>query len=272
MNAAEITFGIEIECSIPVDHAPAVGGYHHGLQIAGMPEGWNAQSDSSIHAARGFRAVEIVSPVLKGANGLYQVKQVVQWLNEIGARVNRSTGLHVHIGFDRQNEAQMKKLVTVVANFEKALYASTGTRAREQGCYCRPVANSQAHQEMRLDYVTRYHVLNVQTGRPTVEFRAFAGTLSYVKIVAHVRTCLGLVEKSLKIRRMPKWTAKTPVETSPIKRGGEGLTALNRLFYWLGWTKGREQYTFGLVTDAEVPTMDACKDTLVRLARKYDAQ
>jgi Putative amidoligase enzyme len=269
MTAAEITFGIEIECFIPAENAPVVGAYHRGWQIAGLPQGWNAQSDGSIQPESGYVGVEVVSPILKGADGVRQIKAVCEWLKQVGAKVNKSTGFHVHVGFDRQNEEQMAKLVTVVANFEKAIYASSGTKNREQGHYCQSVQNSILHKNGQLNRVSRYHVLNVMTGKPTVEFRAFAGTISFTKIVAHVRTCLGIVEKTLKIKRLPKWTAKTPIETSPIHRGGEGETALTRLFYWLGWTKGREDYTFGLEGE-EGPSIEECKKELVRLARKYD--
>jgi len=269
MNANEMTFGIEIECTIPAAVAPTVGGYHNGIQIQALPTGWNAQRDGSIQASAGYVGVEVVSPILKGADGTRQIKLVCAWLKSVGAKVNRSTGLHVHVGFDRQNDKQLAKLVTIVANLEKAIYASTGTKSREQGHYCQSVQRSQSHRDGELQRVSRYHVLNVQTGRPTIEFRAFAGTTNLVKIMSHVRFCLAIVEKSLKVKRLPKWEAKTPVETSPIHRGGEGMTALTRAFYWLGWTKGREQYTFGLESD-EGPSIRTCKKMLTNLAKKYD--
>lgn len=157
---------------------------------------------------------------------------------------------------------------------------STGTKAREQGAYCRPIQSSQTYMARFLadntQTLSRYHTLNVtniDTGRrPTVEFRAFAGTLNTTKIFGYVRLCLGLVEKAHTMKRCPKWTAKTPVETSPITRGGEGQTSLNRLFYFLGWTKGRESHTFGNVNCANGPTLAECKKELMRLATKYDAR
>src|SRR5579864_116869 len=270
MTASDLTFGVEIECYMPINDAHTVGGYHAGLQIAELPQGWNAQRDGSIRASRGFVGVEVVSPVLQGAEGMAQLKLVTEWLRSKGARVNRTTGLHVHVGYDRSAES-LKKIVTVAANFEKALYASTGTKTREQGRYCQPVQSSRLHREGRYEMTDRYHVLNVQTGKPTVEFRAFAGTTNYLKIVAHVLTCLGLVEKSQKVQRLPNWTAKTVKETSPIARGGEGLTALNRLFYWMGWTKGRTQYTFGEIEGRQGPKLRTLKNQLVKMARKYDA-
>jgi hypothetical protein len=267
MNANEMTFGVEIECLIPVANAPECGHYHHGRQIADLPAGWNAQRDGSIRAGRGYVGVEVVSGILQGADGVGQVKAVCEWLKRIGARVNKSTGLHIHVGVEHSPEA-LKKIVTVAANFEKAIYASTGTKARERGTYCRSVQNSRQHITGELGSVSRYHVLNVSTGHPTVEFRAFAGTINFVKILTYVRMSLAIVEKSLEMKKLPQWTAKPVVETSPIARGGEGLTALNRLFYWMGWTKGRTDKVYGNIGDTSIKTG---KNQLIRLAKKYDA-
>src|SRR5262245_48018434 len=131
MNTNEITFGVEIECLVPVAANVQAGSYHHGVQVPDLPDGWNAQHDGSLHGGRGRRGIEIVSPVLKGADGFRQVKAVCEWLRRIGATVNRSTGFHVHVGVERTPE-NLKKLVTVAANFEKAIYASTGTKVRER--------------------------------------------------------------------------------------------------------------------------------------------
>jgi hypothetical protein len=122
--------------------------------------------------------------------------------------------------------------------------------------------------------LARYHVLNLTNllgcGKPTVEFRVFAGTTNAVKAIGYVRLCLGIVEKALAMTKLPKWVAKTPVESSPIHRNGDGQTALTRLFYGLGWTKGRESHTYGDIQAEELPTIEATKKELMRLARKYD--
>src|SRR4051794_5582390 len=99
MNANDLTFGVEFEVTVPVSAMVAVGGYHRGLPVQGLPAGWNAQADASIQAGNGFRGVEIVSPVLKGIDGMRQIQAVCDWLRLIGARVNRSTGFHVHVGW-----------------------------------------------------------------------------------------------------------------------------------------------------------------------------
>ena len=67
------------------------------------------------------------------------------------------------------------------------------------------------------------------------------------------------------------WVAKRPVETSPLNRkGGEGQTAMCRLFYGLGWTKGQAKQTYGEVP-CDAVSIEKGKKELMRLAKKYDA-
>jgi hypothetical protein len=54
---------------------------------------WKIVTDGSI---QGERAFELVSPVLKGEAGIAQVKKVCDVLESIGAKVNKSCGMHVH--------------------------------------------------------------------------------------------------------------------------------------------------------------------------------
>jgi hypothetical protein len=283
INANDLTFGVELEVTLPYGTCP-VGGYHNGIQVPQLPVGWKAERDCSIQPGPGYIAAEIVSPVLKGADGLRQLKAVCDWLNSVGAKVNRSTGFHVHVGFDHQDATGLHRLVSLVANFEKALFAATGTHSREQNHYCQGISADhnfvtafRATRVARPDLCgDRYHVLNLANllghSKPTVEFRVFAGTTNPIKAIGYVRLCLGIVEKALTMKKLPKWIAKTPVETSPIHRGGEGQTALTRLFYGLGWTKGREDHTFGDIQAEELPTIEATKKELMRLARKYDGR
>lgn len=275
MNANELTFGVEFEVLVPAGTISHIGGYHAGAQIAELPQGWNAQRDGSIQSELGFDGVEVVSPILKGPEGVTQLKTACEWFARVGAKVNRSTGFHVHVGFDRRDRASLDRLVNMVANHEKAIYASTGTRSRESSCYCRSIQRNEIFRDHHLEATDRYHVLNLTNitrgSRPTVEFRAFAGTMSLPKVLGHVMMCLGLVEKSIATKKQTQWVAKTPVASSPIVRGGEGTTALNRLFYYLGWTKGRTNYTFGNIAAEGTPDLATIKAKLMELAKKYDA-
>ena len=79
------------------------------------------------------------------------------------------------------------------------------------------------------------------------------------------------MERALSGKRVAKWRAKPPVETSPLfRKGGAGQTALCRLFYGLGWTKGEQKTLYGNLFDAETARLLAVKKKLTLLARKYD--
>jgi hypothetical protein len=274
--ADDLTFGIELETTIPAGII-AVGGYHAGRQIPGLPDGWQSQSDSSIVCPIGHVSCEVVSPILKGADGLAQVKKVCEWLQAIGAKVNRSTGVHVHVGW-AGDENSLKRLASYVANYEKALYAASGTKSREEGHYCRPIREDYAYKnrfvEGRSDYpiTDRYRLLNLRNlqTKGTVEFRVFSGTINAGKAIGYIRIALALVEKAIMTARPPKWAPAKVVESSPCYRKGEGQTEMARLLYGIGWTKGDQKRPLGAVEAEGLPTVADSKAEMIRLARKYD--
>src|SRR5262249_47486717 len=104
VNSDEITFGIEIECFVPVRWAEQIGLqrgiYHSGRMLPSIfPYGWNCQQDGSLSINDyTMMAVEIVSPVLRGIEGLRQVEKVAEILTAAGAKVNSTCGVHVHVG------------------------------------------------------------------------------------------------------------------------------------------------------------------------------
>lgn len=97
------TFGVEIECynagqsrSVRALRAVAIeaeqeGYNHHTRQY------WKATSDASIH---GNSPCEVVSPVLRGDEGLREMRTAMTALRESDARINASCGGHVHIGIN----------------------------------------------------------------------------------------------------------------------------------------------------------------------------
>ena len=280
-TAEHLTFGVEIETVAP-DSATAaglrIGSYRHGIQVPYLPAGWTAESDGSIDASGGGRACEIVSPVLRGAEGLAQVVQVLEALNAHGHRVNASTGVHVHIGWKREwSSDALARLVTIVAYVEKGLYAITGTKARERGRYCGGVRRygSQEQAKNRVEQ-GRYHALNLTNlahgTKDTVEFRVFSGSLSPVKVVGWIQVCLGLVQRALAAKRMPSFSPK-PL-SGGWKKAGEGQSEAERLMGYLAWGAGYARLhggrSFGWLGTAF--DQDAIKTEFRRLAKKYDAQ
>jgi hypothetical protein len=281
MNANEMTFGIEIETTAPdaavTNDGLRIGAYHHGIQVPYLPRGWKAERDGSIDASRGGHPCEIVSPILRGAEGLAQVAEVVRTLEAKGHKVNITCGVHVHVGWKSTWSAEaLARLVTIVAYAEKGLYAITGTKSRERGRYCGGVRQYGNGKDAKpvLDR-NRYHALNLTNlanGRSeTVEFRVFSGSLNAIKVCGWIQVCLGLVERALTAKRMPTWNPK-PL-SGGWKKAGEGASEAERLMGYLAWGAGYAKIhggrQYGWISDA-IP-QDQVKNEFRRLAAKYDA-
>ena len=178
MNANRIAFGIEIETTLKANDNTPIGGYHRGVQVPWLPEGWKAERDSSIQPqCMGRKGCEFVSPKLYGYEGLEQVREAVARIRERGGRVNHSCGIHVTISFDG-DAATLARLVSLVANHEKGIYASTGTTRREHGQYSKKIKH-YGHRDAakRSCERDRYHLINLThlaRGQRRIEFRAYA--------------------------------------------------------------------------------------------------
>ncbi len=271
MNASEITFGIEIATTLPTGTLE-IGPHGAGRDIPSLA-GWKADRDPSIRTTPGREACEFVSPIYRGVWGLQQLIAAVRQIKALGATVNASCGIHIHVGFDKDNAAAMARLTTLVSNHEKAIFAATGTKNRERGRWCASVnQHGAADRAINASRFNRYHVLNIGTPRPTVEFRAFSSSLAPEKIVAYVRMCIGLAERALTAKRVTEWNARPVAQTSPIHRAGVGQTAVTRLFYQLGWTRGRQPHVHGNLAGEGLPAIANSKKVIIRLSRKYDAQ
>lgn len=277
--ANDNTFGIEIETMVPTarmtENGWIVGAYHVGAEIPGNV-GWKTMRDGSIQSCGyDYTPVEIVSPVLRGVEGLQSVEAMVGKLNTMGAKVNASTGFHVHIGWNGSAK-QLARLISLVSLHEKALYASTGTKSREHNQYCgsikmrlKPVERMTSMNQLRSVNSSRYSSLNLQNlidgTRPTVEFRVFAGTLNIIKIKAYIQLCLALVQKAMIAKKSGKWDMRTT-------HNYDGRFAMQTLFHAIGWYDYFVNSPATKVTGLLVPDeMNNMKKMLIRMATKYDA-
>lgn len=283
IEARQLTFGIEIETVAPDEllrngAGLRIGPRHRGLQVPYLPAGWTAEQDCSIVCSGGGHTCEIVSPILRDAAGLASATEVVGILKNKGHQVNASCGVHVHVGWPSQLPPEaLARLVTMVAYLEKGLYAITGTKSRERGSYCRGVRRYHDRTNAR-DQIerARYHVLNLtnltNASKRTIEFRVFSGSLNAVKVVGWVQVCLGLVERALNGKRMPRWNPRPP--SGGWKKPGEGQSEVERLLGFLAWGAGYARIhggkQYGWLLDGA--TQEAVKAEFRRLAKKYDAQ
>ena len=287
MNANEITYGVEIECTIPSAQLATnnwtIGAYHAGREIPGFA-GWKAMRDGSIMPSDySMSGVEVVSPILRGDDGLAQIDNMCAKLNAMGTAVNRSTGLHIHVGFSGDADA-LKRLIHLVASHEKALYAITGSRLRETGTYAQPIKdvyrsirNMQTIADVR-SAAEKYRLLNlshlVYGGQRTVEFRCFAGTTNATKIKAYVQIVVGLVQKALVTKVTAQWDAKVRASQFAAKNGA-GAAMAKRLLFALGWTGSKNRASFGAMSGKSFGQIDGqnlrpLTAEMMRLAKKYD--
>ena len=287
MNVKTLTFGVEIETGMPRG-AVTVGSYHRGVTVPNFPERgvwaestprtWTAQSDGSI-VVPNRTGVEFVSPVLQGLDGLENLAMAVARIKAMGAKVNATCGVHVHVGFPSNDLAALRRLVHLVAHWESAMFATTGTKSRENNSYCRSIknassrsANYQSRSSLSGTFGNeRYRTLNLVnllTGRqPTVEFRIFSGSTNPDKIVAWTMLCLSLVEAALQNKRAK--TFDMP-QTSTLRETGDGegeklvKAMLNDLWIWNGKSKTAAQF------DHPKYTHKWARKHLLKMAQTYD--
>lgn len=241
-----VTFGVEIECFIPDYHRLEIGRRHHGLPLPPpFPYGWLAEKDGSLKPDNDWlNPVEIVSPKLCGRRGLDAVAEMYAVLGRLGARVNATCGLHVHIGMrsvlgDRADEFGLvvrwvRRLLHLVSVHEPALYAISGDPARPNSEFCRSIkpkwhgkltprddfdavrrhnAETQTTSASELRDVSRYCTLNLCNlfePKCTVEFRAFAATLDPLQAIGCITTALGLCHRAASCGTSPNYDAAPP--------------------------------------------------------------
>ena len=201
MRTDSLKFGIEIEGFVPGtgDFLPVQGGYHAGIEIDGFPAGWNCQRDASVSDGPvGYIGLEIVSPPLRGEDGLVQVVAVCDYLLSVGFVTNKKCGLHVHIDGRQLDSVAITRLVESFKVMEGFFYSLNGseTATRYQSNYTKPVSRWITPD----GFSDRYQSLNLQNWlqsarslKRTVEFRCFASTVDAIQVVAVIHMCAGLV-------------------------------------------------------------------------------
>ena len=207
------SFGVEIECIVP-GHTPTqvaaaiaadgiacrFEGYNHRVSNS-----WKIVTDASVHGAG--NAMEVVSPPLHSNNGHEQVAKVCATLQRLGAMVNRSCGLHVHVGANEISTASMRKLAAMYMENENVLdsWLPTSRRA-SNNTYCASVATNTNVQRLQvatnatqiaqaINNGSRFVKLNFASfwKYGTIEFRHHSGTVDARKIKMWVMACQRMV-------------------------------------------------------------------------------
>ena len=218
---ASTTFGIEIECLVPANSY----GLQSQIDAACGRNVWTVGTDGSVRAnergaGAGFRGVEIrTTSYVTGATAKEAIDGLCGVLATVGAYVNKSCGLHVHVGARNMSAQQIAKICAFYAKYEgeidafmapsrresnspycKSLFGRTEyangayTRTTQDGviaalAQCRTVADigqvvNGSYQPHGRYPEGRYHKVNVQCFERlgTVEFRQHQGTVEAHKI------------------------------------------------------------------------------------------
>lgn len=133
-------FSSEIECILP----SSTDIYRLS---AGIPKECGISGDGSIHTDEGA-GVEIQTPKLKGAKGEELVHLITDQLKEIGASVNKSCGLHIHLDGKGIVEASRREYPVALLQLWKAhlifedSIMSFLPYERRVNDFCRPMRDS----------------------------------------------------------------------------------------------------------------------------------
>lgn len=206
----KFTFGVEIECLVAANIMRECAtrnempfqyeGYNH----VDNNHYYKFVSDSSI---RGENPIECVSPVLTGKMGMKSLETCCKALNEANAQVNRSTGLHVHIGAQNLSD---EAYINVFKNYQKLervidTFMANSRRANNSQ-WCRTLQGKDFTMcTTKLDIFdvmngNRYYKVNAcsYSRHKTIEFRQHQGSTDFEKISNWVNFCAKLVAWSKK--------------------------------------------------------------------------
>lgn len=198
-------FGVELELIFPAGTTAA--NLSAALREAGL-SGWQVTTDCSLRSYStysGGRGYEIVSPILAGENGIDQIRTATRVLRSLGAKPNRSCGMHVHHEVVDLGLAGIKRLYRSWANNQgviNGLVAESRRPGATESRFCNAVSQREADTvEAARDLRTirhggKFKALNLSYvgSRGTIEIRQHQGTCDPEKIVSWVRFGQGLVD------------------------------------------------------------------------------
>jgi len=202
------TFGVEIEAYVPgnrnINDIAADIERLAGVRVAvrytynhDILPAWKLSRDGSLRADG--TTFELVSPVLKGREGLDEVRRVCEALNLIGAKVNKTCGLHVHHDArDFTRALYFANLLRLYGRMEYYIdHMMPPSRRANNNRYCKSIAYKLELDGHLLDSCKtteevrewlgcdRYHKVNLEAWwrQGTIEFRHHSGTVEAEKIV-----------------------------------------------------------------------------------------
>lgn len=212
-RGVSFTYGVEIECFAPhirLAETSIANGVRMALESYNHRDNktyYKLVPDASVRSSNvdeDRNSIECVSPILKGASGFKSLKLACQTLNDAGASVNKTCGLHVHIGADKLTQVQ---IVNVYKNYQRleSVIDSFMPASRRNNAYAialRGLNFSECTTNEDILSVmgySRYYKVNAcaLSRHNTIEFRQHGGTTNFEKIQKWVKFLIKLVEWSM---------------------------------------------------------------------------
>lgn len=223
---AGIGFGVELETCVP-DYSTTESdiAYRFDENSNGEP---HVHGDGSIDAFDSDNGLEVATPVLRFNNGGKEyIEELCKVLQENGAYVNKSCGMHVHIGGENMSFEAIRSLWALYIAFEDVL-ESLVPQSRRSNYYCGSfrskfsinkvlraknapmmermwydvVNNSQANARKQVKHDnSRYHFLNLHSYFKDghYEIRSHSGTVNPIKVLEWVRLHLYMRQASMRL-------------------------------------------------------------------------
>ena len=218
-------FGVEIETNTRRHASTIANEINRQFTLAGIDNRCEAQSynhrDQSIWKIVGDASIsgwEIVSPPMKGFDGLKQLKAVCKAFDVLEISVDKRCGLHVHHDAADLSGEALGKIGSLYAAFQGTINLLLAP-SRRNSWACRPLnwnvftndGMDKFKGDTRNSFIqkvgyNRYASVNFQAlqAHGTVEFRQHQGSVNATKIWNWVLFTQAIVETGKNLKGLPK--------------------------------------------------------------------
>lgn len=216
---------------------------------------------------------EMVSPVLRHAEGLIEVMRMCEALQKMDAFCTADCGLHVHVDASMLNDEERANLVVFHHRLEQdygLLNCLAATRRNNSNCQAtsNEILENANTGRISLDELSaqdRFRSLNFRTRNGTVEFRRHEGTTCFYEVLSWILLCLFLVTNPVPANHakddtslseavavlgmlgnddLVEWAARSLLERQDIERAIRGERSKRRLVAYLEEATVRDQHMF----------------------------
>lgn len=209
-------------------HGGSYREYHVGSNLYfGDERIWKVCRDASVSPQRkhGFASddykCELVTPILRYED-IETLQKIVRALRAAGAMVNKSCGLHIHVGAERFTPKNLRNIANIFYAKEDLIYKAIECDSNHRDLYYCQKTDTQfidrlnklvapefhtikqawygdAREHDHHYDSSRYHGLNLHAyyTKGTVEFRCFNSTLHAGKVKSYIQLCLGIAQLAL---------------------------------------------------------------------------